>query len=390
MNMLNASNLIAFMPWLELDFDCEVGGVTFIPFRGQKGAVHPALKGVETELATILSSYVDLKGNPRTDCAVATVAGRGWNLDDGEDFQSVNRAASLLFLAAWSENKYYASSQLVNSAHFRIVWQRFQPDVTWTALVTRRRDGRTTDGGYLHGEIKISRPLQCSLHTAAKPDLDLLKAFDKAGDGSPTMARLATALPFVELANTDDDMMSYHAEAILMASAFEQLLDGDGKSYLLVKAFEPHFASDGSVTVEEALSVRPDIYLDPKHEQEQRKWWVHKKWIEEIYRLRNKAAHRGETQGQKWAWNPFEHLVMAAFVFPLVVKRMLEAEGVYQQTDHDIGSGKAIDRLLASTGWAQEARPNESVVSRWSQIVSDQVVEQMWQDAFSAFEDESG
>lgn len=49
--------------------------------------------------------------------------------------------------------------------------------------------------------------------------------------GSDVIERLRTALPFVELANTDDDFMTLHAEGILMGSAFEQLVRGDGSSY---------------------------------------------------------------------------------------------------------------------------------------------------------------
>lgn len=53
------------------------------------------------------------------------------------------------------------------------------------------------------------------------------------GANFQTIQRLRTALPFASLANTDDELMDAPAEAILMGSAFEQLLAGDASSYEL-------------------------------------------------------------------------------------------------------------------------------------------------------------
>ncbi|MGH9387689.1 MAG: hypothetical protein ACRD2N_25810 [Vicinamibacterales bacterium] len=72
------------------------------------------------------------------------------------------------------------------------------------------------------------------------------------GAGSPIIDNLRTAVPFVELANTDDDFMALHNEAILMGSAFEQLLHGDASKFKLGQRFSSVFGTFGSVTVAEA------------------------------------------------------------------------------------------------------------------------------------------
>ena len=46
-------------------------------------------------------------------------------------------------------------------------------------------------------------------------------------------------------------------------------------------------------------------------------------------------------------WTIFEHLVMAAYVFLLAVKLLLEREGHYVLTDTDRGRCWAVDQLLA-------------------------------------------
>lgn len=184
-----------------------------------------------------------------------------------------------------------------------------------------------------------------------------------------TIKRLRYALPFVNLANTDDDLMTETAEAILMGSAFEQLLGGDARAYELGRKFGVLFASYGSVIVDDARKVRPGIEIDqstPERAAAQPKWWVHRKWIEELYDVRSKSVHEGSAGGRTWGWAPAEHLVMAAWVFPLAVKLLLQRDGHYTLSDADKGRCLTVDKLLAATGWAEEADDG----SRWHEIVS--------------------
>ena len=194
-----------------------------------------------------------------------------------------------------------------------------------------------------------------SLRDRAEVDDALLEAIDRADKaGSPTVDRLRTALPFVELANSDDDFMTPHNEAILMGSAFEQLLDADVKKYKLGTAFADLFREFGSVTVAEAQKVRPDIQIDKSDAARaaaQPNWWVHQKGIEELYDVRSKVVHKGTATVRPWGWSVFEHLVMAAHVFPLTVKLMLAAEGHYTLTDDDRVRCLIVDKLLASPRW---------------------------------------
>ena len=57
--------------------------------------------------------------------------------------------------------------------------------------------------------------------------------------------------------NSDDEVMTEHAEAILMGSAFEQLFGTEHK-YDLAKAFGEHVGKFGGVTVAEAQKHRPE------------------------------------------------------------------------------------------------------------------------------------
>ncbi len=362
---------LAFFPWLRLRKTHTVAGVAFVPLVDDHGATPGELSDAIDPLRSILGGYVDREGRSVDNCVVSVLPNVRWNVAD-TDFDRVQWAAALLFLACFSRNDYFPRflGAYSNSSSFRVVWQRFGGDPVWVALVSRRRDGRTVAGGYKHGEVKFSVPLQCRLREPAVVDEDLLAALNRSMEGA-TMKRLRSALPFVSLANTDDDLMTLPAEAILMGSAFEQMLRGDASAFKLAKKFGHWFKPFGAVTVEEASNARPGIEIDtskPEYAEAQPKWWVHRKWIEELYDLRSQSVHKGVPHGRTWGWSVDEHLLMAAWVFPLVVKLLLRGEGHYELTEDDTVRCLAVDKLLSITGWDEE--PNDEPY-RWREVVSE-------------------
>jgi len=198
------------------------------------------------------------------------------------------------------------------------------------------------------------------------------------------MQRLRSALPYVELANTDDDLLNESAEIILMASAFEQVFRADASAYKLTKKFGVLFNACGSVTVSAVTPVRPGIKLDedPTYAAEQPNWWIHRKWVEELYDLRSKLVHRGVPTSRPWGWSPAEHLVMAAFVFPVVVKGLLEREGHYVRSEDDDVRCESIDKLLAVTEWHRDS--DDGRTTRWDGTVSRVRRDRMFARAFAS------
>ena len=155
-------HVVIFLPFLRLKAACAVAGVEFVPLRDADDRVADILKTAEKPIDKILSGYIDRNGEPLRNCVVATIPGRGWDLDSA-DFPTVTWATSLLFLASWSCNDYYPrfDGRYVNSSNFRIVGQAYSGSIpAYIAVSARRRDGNTTDGGYRHGEFKFSLPLR--------------------------------------------------------------------------------------------------------------------------------------------------------------------------------------------------------------------------------------
>jgi hypothetical protein len=385
-------HLVIFMPFLRLKRGYTVAGVEFLPLHDEDGKVSERLETAEAPLLRILSGYIDRHGKPFDNCVVATIPGRGWDLTT-DDLPTVFWATSLLFMASWACNEYLSrfGGSYVNASFFRVVGQAYKGAMPiYIAVRARRRAGGTMDGGYEHGEFKFSIPTQCSIRDIADVDEALLKGLDAANRvDSPTIQRLRTALPFVQLANTDDDAMTEHAEAILMGSAFEQLLNGDASSYKLARKFSVLLNDAGKVTVAEAQKTRPNIQIenDAKHPERataQPKWWVHRKWMEELYDLRSKVVHKGDHATRKWGWSMGEHLLMAAFVFPLTVKLLLAAEGHYVLTESDQARCFAIDQLLATNNWDEDDR-NSNNGPAWQKIVSKAKWDLNFQNIMSKF-----
>jgi hypothetical protein len=150
-----------------------------------------------------------------------------------------------------------------------VVGQSFRgPKPDHIAVGARRRDGHTLDGGYRHGEFKFSVPLQVYVREAAKVDERLLAGLDSAHVAqAPTTQRLKSARSFVELANTDDDLLTETAESILMGAAFDQMLPGKSTAYNVGKRFGAVFQRFGTVTVAEAKKARPGIEIDESDEE---------------------------------------------------------------------------------------------------------------------------
>ena len=369
-----SGHFVIVLPFLRIQTVHTVAGVEFLPLRDGDGNVPAALETAVAPLERILSGYVDRHGTPFTNCVVATIPGKGWDLSR-DDWPAVMWGASLLFLASWACNDYFPrfSGSYVNSTMFRIIGQAYSGDMpVYIAISARRRDGEILGGGYEHGEVTFNVPVQRSVRHPAVFDEKLLAGLSAAvAADSEVASLLRTTLPFVEVANTDDDFMTEHAEAILMGSAYDQLLRGDGK-YRLGQRLAELFEAFGGVTVADAQKVRPGITIDDRKANrvaEQPKWWVHQKWIEELYDMRSKVAHKGSPGGRSWGWTISEHLVMAAYVFPLAVKLLLEREGHYALTDTDLVGCRAVDQLLASSRWVEEEVSRESKES-WTGIRS--------------------
>jgi hypothetical protein len=87
--------------------------------------------------------------------------------------------------------------------------------------------------------------------------------------------------------------------------------------------------------------------------------------MKELYEARSSRAHRGSRPEFSQNWKDWQHMVIAAFTYPLAVKLRLAAAGLYKLNDRELGACEALDQLLDSHWGTGELKPPE-----WSKILS--------------------
>ena len=293
----------------------------------------------------------------------------------------MQQAAALVFLAAVSRIDYVwpGLDPYTNFSYFEVVGQGYTGSPpTWISLTHRHRGGSSLDGGYQHREVKFSVPIHARSSQRTRVDEVFLIALDHAAQdeaGSSLFERLATALPFFAVANTDSRLISDLAEAILLASAFEQLFNARGDKQRLVDRFTRAFGPFAAVQVKNAIATRPGIaFIDPESRATQLAWPIHAKWMEELYDVRSKAVHHGSVARRSWGWTIGEHLLIGSWVFPRVVKCRLADENRYVMTERDIADCESLDTLLAADTWGEDSDGRNA----WGRILSHHRAQRAW------------
>lgn len=370
------------LPWLKLRSPVTVLEVCFTPYADDKAPVQ--FKPFAGDIGRVLSSYRDVEGNPITECVLGFIQNEDPCKElDRAEASRVNEAVQLLAFCGLTTNEYFTQvGYYANSSAFQVVFQRFTPGSEWIALTIRRRDGETLSGGYKHGEVKFSIPVQSAHLEPAHMDIALLEALDQCFRAPDALTRrLLQAISLYNQAHTDSDAILPEREVILLASAFEQLFaDCNGAEDLACKV-STLLESYGAVRVRDSVRAGP-IQLTKGREPQEQAWFLHRKWAQELYHLRNDFTHGNDPARRSWGWSVPEHLVMGSFVFPLLVKVLLAQASRYSLLGNDIDRLQVIDLLLNETDWATDSGNH----SKWSETIqkhkTDRTLERASQEAW--------
>jgi len=355
-----AKHTVTILPWLRLSRPVEADALLFWPFPAMKKEIDP--KGhFDAQLQKIFSSYVDIKGNPIAELTVVSFPREAFKDLSPEEADRIGQLIRLLAFSVMSENEYYLQAgSYFNSTHFQHFHQRFQLGSDWIAPDARRREGRTLHGGFKHGELKFTMPLQALTNLEANPNIPLLDALvGFLKKETAEAAAIRQAIDWFFPANSDSDSVSPSIEVVMMGSAFESLLQVQGqiqKKAALMNKLPILFTSR---LTEEAERKG----LDGKKARKSWKVW----WMDEFYWLRNKIAHGGRIDTGRMTWAIYEHLTIAALVLPIGVKLMLAQGGCYTLTSNDETVADSIDHFLAEGNLSErkllDARWNASSAS---------------------------
>ena len=368
--MTNSHETIAIFPWLNIKSSISVLDVVFVPFLDVSGNISDPIKPISEKINFVFKSLHTLANDQRKNCTIAFILNKGelgWKLAN-DDFLKVKKAALFLYLATLAKNEYFQQLRAyTNSSYFRYFFQNLPTENSdHVSFEVKRRGGGILVGGIKASEAVISAPLQCYEEGPSKIDENLIHALNKANEERKEVLNLIfLSLNYFSMSHTDDDFMDDLPEITFMASAFEALLKTD-QAYELSKRIGELFAPYGNIKVGNTLNVRSGIKIDSKYENDQKEWFLHRKWIEEIHNLRSKLIHAEPTNVREWGWLRYEHLIMGAFIYPLVVKLILQRETFYTMTHKDETHCLAVDRLLGAKGWHETEK---GIGSKWTDII---------------------
>jgi hypothetical protein len=370
-----SSGHLVFLPWLRLPRAVLVGGFRFVPVRISylASVVGPEIAATAAQAMKI---YVDQSGKPIDECTLVLRPRHAvpWDIPMTL-WKAANCATQILGLSCMSEQRFYEGhfSAHLNATMFRIVGQAISAGSDRIGLTYLRRGGALRVGGRRFSDTVFQQPPQIEGTECSTVNLQLAKALYRAQRSEdPLWQPIAASLELFLLAHAETPELSWDTCIMLSAMAFEQLLEPKGQgAQAIAEAFAVLWSPYASETIARAKRVRPD--LNSAWATQQQLWPIHRKWMKELFEARSSRAHRGPRGEFSVNWADWQHIVIAAFVYPRVVKLKLAAVGLYRLNDEELGACEALDLLLDSDWGSGWHRPPE-----WPTILSGQERARDW------------
>jgi hypothetical protein len=370
--------MLAFMPWCKINRHYVVDPIEIFPFE-RHGVVADIDAGSQCSVNSIMRSYKTIEGRPVHRAALVRYRDKSPTEELAEEErETLYELMSLACFSGLSAREYFSTpGAYCNTDCFTLYVQRFGD---FTALVTRRREGRTMSAWPLD-DISITIPLHCDAVSEVSVDGALLESLIRYRTQAETgeWARWQNATSCFNQANTDGNNISYRVEWVLLTSAFEHLLNARADYDDVATKFSAALPVGESVLARDArrrLATWRDHGQPLRHE-----------WMREFYRIRGDFAHGRLTTRQPSVWNEQEHLVLATIAFPLIVKWLLSSAGVYQLTDDDQAQIDSFESFADTTDFLRPPPDQQnSMDSHWSRVRSEIGRKQIVRRAVENFE----
>jgi hypothetical protein len=318
---------LIFFPWLRLQEPLQIGTYRWVPYEPENEW--------PLDVRQILNVYRTSAGGQLEWATLLEIDGQiGGELDDKTHREALALREVVSF-AALRARSYFSPTGYVNDHTFKLVAQNYVPGSPGRASTSRRRDGRART--YHLDDPGIPCPEHVVSDSVPHLDLKLINTLWSAVRGGD---QILEALEFFTLANTDDPEIREHTELMLMVAATQRILGVVDRA--------------GTRNLEDAIAQRLDEVLPPaksltdsaKALPKTGQSSLRSLWFWDLYRQRGSIAHGRKDGIPNPIWSVREHLLLAAFIFPLLVLARLRTMGTYQLTDDDMDDFAACDHLL--------------------------------------------
>ena len=266
------------------------------------------------------------------------------------------------------------------SGHYQAIIQSFREPFGGGISLTHRRKGGHSNVTMGQTDIRFFLPDYLVSQGVATIDVALLQALDQVRSLPQTIHEHvdASVVQFL-LANSDSPDVSLDVLSIATYAALERVSNSsqrlDDIQAKLPTIFSIVESSPWTAQLRDELHACAENGHSLLHS-----------WLNHLYRLRGNLAHGKPEYWVPNDWNQQDHLVVGAFIYPLVLKCLLAAHGLYSLKDEDVARVIGMEALLgdkpfyaARTGWEEselDVRARSGWVRQFKRI--DEALMGMW------------
>jgi hypothetical protein len=361
-------SMLVFFPWLQLDTSITVGDFTLIPYeRGCMPGGHGS--DVQATLDAITEAYLTQVKQPIRHATLVRIGQGDLTRDlDEQERRATFVLSELLAVCGLSCRQFFQSGNLDywNRDNFRLVVQTFANPHMGVAVTTRRRDGSTTNYSS-KGIYLVHEPEHVFSHTIVCIDHPLLEALFRV-QGAGTWDPYWESMVYFNLANTDNMDMAEQVEVVLLNGAFERLLDCHrGKEDDVAE----RFAHTLTPTTDRAPHTCARLSGPGVPNSLTRSATIREMWMRDFFRLRRSHAHGKLVPTPQPVWPIRDHLLLASFVFPLLLKCRLAQEGFYQLSEKDQCELDVFEPLACQEHFASVSNPSDPQAHPWNRLIDE-------------------
>ena len=329
---------LAFFPWLEVRDAVDVGPIHLLNYR------RGASPGGEAQriLDIVTEPYVATKGHPIERATLFRYDGKDLlaSLEDPE-IQDAFELAGLVTTAGLGARSFFRT-EYWSRDHFQFTIQAFGQPGHGAFIQIRRLDGHT-GVRVVQDALVVARPVHAIGTSPVRIDTTVLAALIAAREDDE-WPRFREASQTFNLASTDSSDVPIELALTLVNGALEQVLGADaGKENELADRFDALFRPAERIGLTDCARLS-----SPTLGKFARTRSVAEAWLRDLFRLRGDLAHGRLSVRYPSVWDVREHLLLAGFIFPLLLKLALAERGHYEMTEKDAGLVDAFEELCCA------------------------------------------
>lgn len=314
-----------FLPYISIKEDLKIGEVLLWPFYIKKDKYIKDFL-IRSQIEKFLKQYVDIKQKPLQNITMVSYKSPDnfHPLTETQSRKIRDTVTILCFSTIIKNTKWCAFS----SDDFQLFHQNFIPGDERIAPASGSFIRRTV-GGLKIKEVLFITPFYISHGWDISYDESILRALEKLQQDKKSKEfyrRIITSLEWVSYAYTNVDNFNYASRIVMMATAFEILLNGFKDRFEFMKKIK-QLTCNSLENTKKMRSTRMIYYKGKKQKKNFsfKEWWAY-----EFYELRNKIVHGKEVKNKDFKNRKRkEYFLLSIKFFVECLKKLLSKHNYY-------------------------------------------------------------